>query len=129
VRRVGLAGLIALGLAAFVAVVVVVFARFDFLHYWVALVLLGVGWNFLFVGGTPLLAQNYRRAEALPMQALNDVTLFGLQALAALGAGWLLTAFGWSTLLLSTLPLLALALLALLNWRLRPTALRLADST
>ncbi len=129
VRRVGLAGLIALGLAAFAAVTVVVFARFDFLHYWVALVLLGVGWNFLFVGGTTLLAQNYRRAEAFRMQALNDVTLFGLQALAALGAGWLLTAFGWSTLLLSTLPLLALALLALLNWRLRPTPLRLADST
>lgn len=129
VRRAGLAGLIALGLAAFAAVTVVVFARFDFLHYWVALVLLGVGWNFLFVGGTTLLAQNYRRAEAFRMQALNDVTLFGLQALAALGAGWLLTAFGWSTLLLSTLPLLALALLALLNWRLRPTPLRLADST
>ncbi len=129
VRRVGLAGLIALGLAAFAAVTVVVFARFDFLHYWVALVLLGVGWNFLFVGGTTLLAQNYRRAEAFRMQALNDVTLFGLQALAALGAGWLLTTFGWRTLLLCTLPLLALALLALCNWRLRPTAARLADST
>ncbi|MGB5147597.1 MAG: MFS transporter [Porticoccaceae bacterium] len=129
VRRVGLAGLIALGLAAFVAVIIVVFARFDFFHYWVALVLLGVGWNFLFVGGTTLLSEHYRRAEAFRMQALNDLTLFSLQAFAALGAGWLLTTFGWRTLLLSALPLLALALLALLNWRLRPAPPRLADIT
>lgn len=129
VRRVGIAGLIALGLAAFVAVIIVVFARFDFLHYWVALVLLGVGWNFLFVGGTTLLSQHYRRAEAFRMQALNDLTLFSLQAFAALGAGWLLTTFGWRTLLLSALPILALALLALLNWRLRPTPSQLTDVT
>ena len=63
------------------------------------------------------------------MQALNDLTLFSLQAFAALGAGWLLTTFGWRTLLLSALPILALALLALLNWRLRPAPPRLADVT
>lgn len=118
-RRTGIAGLLALGLAAMAGVLVVVFARFDFLHYWTGLVLLGLGWNFLFIGGTTLLAASYRPEEAFRVQAVNDVTLFGLQALAALGAGWLLAAAGWQALLLTAIPPLALAALAVVSWRLR----------
>lgn len=120
VRRIAVSGLIALGLTAMAAVLVTAFAHFAFANYWIALVLLGLGWNFLFLGGTTLLATQYRPAEAFKVQAVNDVTLFGLQALAALGAGWLLDVAGWQPLLLCAVPFLVLALFGLLNWRLRP---------
>ena len=119
VRRIAVSGLLALGLAAMAGVLVTVFAHFAFANYWGALVLLGLGWNFLFLGGTTLLAGHYRPAEAFRVQAVNDVTLFGLQALAALGAGWLLDVAGWQPLLLCAVPFLVLASLGLLNWRLR----------
>ncbi|MFZ5654703.1 MAG: MFS transporter [Pseudomonadota bacterium] len=120
VRRTGIGGLLALGLAAMAAVLATVWARFGFIHYWTGLVLLGLGWNFLFLGGTTLLAASYRPEEAFRVQAVNDVTLFGLQALAALGAGWLLAVAGWQALLLTAVPPLALAALAVLHWRRTP---------
>lgn len=127
VRRVGVSGLLALGIVAMVAVLMVVFAHFEFSHYWVGLVLLGLGWNFLFIGGTTLLATSYRPDEAFKVQAVNDVTLFGLQALAALGAGWLLAVVGWQALLLTAVPALVLAAVAVLNWRLRAEPGALGD--
>lgn len=127
VRRTGIGGLLALGLTAMAGVLAVVFARFEFAYYWSGLVLLGVGWNFLFIGGTTLLAASYRPGEAFKMQAVNDVSLFGLQALAALSAGWLLAVVGWQALLLTAVPVLALAALAVLNWRLQPAARALGD--
>lgn len=116
VRRLGVSGLIAMGVVSHLAVVMVAFSPAGVLNYWVALVLLGIGWNFLFVGGTTLLASSYRPTEAFRIQAVNDLTLFSLQAAGALGAGWLLARFGWQNLLLMAIPVLALAVLALLNW-------------
>ncbi len=83
------------------------------LHYWLALVLLGVSWNFLFVGGTALLTTCYTEAEKYKVQALNDFLVFGLQAVAALGSGVILTRLGWDWILLLSLPWLV-ALLPLL---------------
>lgn len=80
------------------------------LHFLSALVLLGVGWNFAFVGGTALLTQSYRPSEQTRVQALNEGIVFSLVALASLGAGWLYDRFGWATLNLAVLPLLLLAL-------------------
>ena len=81
------------------------------LHFLSALVLLGVGWNFAFVGGTALLTQSYRPSEQTKVQALNEGVVFSLVALASLGAGWLYEHFGWATLNLAVLPLLVLALI------------------
>lgn len=116
VRRLGIAGLIATGVLAHLLVVAVAFSPASVVNYWIALVLLGIGWNFLFVGGTTLLATSYQPAEAFRVQAVNDLTLFSLQAVGALAAGWLLARFGWQNLLSMALPALALAVLALLNW-------------
>lgn len=80
------------------------------LHFLSALVLLGVGWNFAFVGGTALLTQSYRPSEQTKVQALNEGIVFSLVALGSLGAGWLYDRFGWATLNLAVLPLLVLAL-------------------
>ena len=82
-------------------------------HYWWALVLLGVGWNFLYVGGTGLLMQTYRDSEKYAAQAVNELSVFGSSALASLLAGSVIHLFGWNTLLLSAAPALLLMLLGL----------------
>jgi MFS family permease len=89
------------------------------MHYWWGLVLLGVGWNLLFVAGTTLLTTTYRPGERHRAQAFNEFAIFGLQALASLLAGLAIQTLGWATLNLATLPLLALMLVAI-AWARRP---------
>jgi predicted MFS family arabinose efflux permease len=86
----------------------------EWLHFFAALVLLGVGWNFAFVGGTALLAQTYRPAEQTKVQALNESIVFGVVACASLGAGWLYDRVGWATMNLVTVPMLVVALVVAL---------------
>ncbi len=83
-------------------------------NYWWALVLLGMGWNFLFLGGTTLLSEACRPGERFKVQAINDLLVFGMQALAALGSGVILTSFGWNWIMGFSLPLLVL--LSLVLW-------------
>ena len=78
-----------------------------FAHYLVALVLLGIGWNLLFVAGTTLLTRTYSAAERFRVQGVNDFAIFGVQALVSLLAGHAIQALGWATLNLASLPLLA----------------------
>lgn len=81
-----------------------------------ALILLGVGWNFLFVGGTTLLTTTYSPAEKSRAQATNDLTVFAVGLVCSFGAGPLLDALGWeklNALLLPWLGLTALMLIAL----------------
>jgi MFS family permease len=87
------------------------------LEYWGTLVLLGVGWNFMFVGATVLLTQSYRAPERFKAQAVNDFTIFGTQALASLSAGTVLFRASWETLMLLNLPALLVMLLVLLQMR------------
>lgn len=63
--------------------------------YWTTLVLLGLGWNLLFVGGTVLLTSTYRESERFKTQASNDFTIFAVQALSSFSAGSLLHSTGW----------------------------------
>ena len=82
-----------------------------------ALFLLGVGWNFLFIGGTTLLTRSYRPAERGRAQAANDLVIYLVGLLAALGAGPLLDALGWRTMNLLLLPWLFAAAVAVLMVR------------
>ena len=116
-RRLGLTTLMALGVTAYLLVIVVVFSRYEVVNYWVALVLLGIGWNFLFLGGTTLLPQSYHDGERFRIQALNEFTVFGVQATAAVSSGWLMFRFGWTNLLLTVAPLLVILVIALLIWQ------------
>jgi MFS family permease len=79
-----------------------------------ALILLGVGWNFLYVGGTTLLTTTYTAAERGRAQATNDLSIFVVGLLSSLSAGALLDAAGWQMTNLLLLPWLAAAALALL---------------
>jgi MFS family permease len=67
----------------------------EVLQFWAALVLLGVGWNFMFVGGTTLLTETYRVEEQARVQAFNEFMVFGTTALTALASGAIFSTFGW----------------------------------
>jgi MFS family permease len=79
-----------------------------------ALILLGVGWNFLYIGGTNLLTRTYSTAEKGKAQATNDLTIFLVGLLASLSAGVLQNTIGWQSLNLALLPWLAVAALAII---------------
>ena len=82
-------------------------------HFVIALILLGVGWNFLFTAGSTLITTTYRQTERFKAQGLNDLIVFGTMAVLTLAAGVLLELVGWRGLLLCTLPFLV-AMLVLL---------------
>ena len=88
------------------------------MHYCFALVLLGIGWNFLFVAGTSQLVQTYRPSERFRAQAVNDFSVFTISAGASLMAGTVLFNFGWIMVMVSSLPALLL-FLGLLAWQRR----------
>jgi MFS family permease len=86
-------------------------------HFWAANALLGVGWNFMFIGGTTLLTRTYRPEERAKVQAFNDFTIFGTATVSAFSSGALLAAFGWTMVQLTVLPFVAVAGVAILWMR------------
>ena len=75
-------------------------------HYWVALALLGFGWNFMFVAGTTMLTQAYRPEERAKVQGLNEFLIAGSAALGSLASAGVYSGFGWDGLNLGVMPLL-----------------------
>ena len=111
VKRYGAPRIMQAGFVLLLGHVAIALSGLEFAHFLSALVLLGVGWNFAFIGGTALLTQSYRPAEQLRVQAVNEFSIFGLVALATLSAGWVYDRFGWVALNLAVVPLLVVALL------------------
>jgi MFS family permease len=105
------------GISAMLGTILLGLVSSDLLEYWVALVLLGVGWNFLFVGATVRLTGTYRPNERFKAQGFNDFSIFSVQALLSLSAGVVLFRTDWGTLNLLMLPLLALVLTAIVLTR------------
>lgn len=118
-RVLGIPAMLLGGLVAYLLCVLLALAGISFHHYLGALLLLGVGWNLLFVGGTVLLAQGYRPEERFRVQGLNDMLVFGSQALASLSAGAVLAWLQWYGLVLVTLPFLLLEAVLVGRWLLR----------
>ena len=104
IKTIALKGLLRLGSVIYIVVALIAFSGQEVMHYWWALILLGIGWNFLFLTGTSLLPQSYHACERHKVQATNDFILFGFQAFASLMAGWILFTGGWNYLVLSSLP-------------------------
>lgn len=90
------------------------------LHYGWALVMLGVGWNFMYVGGTTMLAYTYTLEERFRAQAVNEFLVFGSSAATSLLAGTMMHLFGWTTLMLIPMPILLAVGIALLLVRRNP---------
>ena len=86
-------------------------------HYWWSLLLLGAGWNFLFVGATTMLTYTYSMAERFRAQAVNEFLVFGTAAIASLLAGTVIHFFGWNRLMWIPVPVLLLVCIALVAVR------------
>ena len=115
ITRYGAPRIMQAGFVLLLGHVVLALSGVEFMHFLSALVLLGVGWNFAFIGGTALLTQAYQPGERLKVQAVNEFAVFGLAATATLSAGWLYDRFGWVTLNLAVVPLLLAALIAVIG--------------
>jgi len=83
-------------------------------QFWVALVLLGVGWNFLYIGGTTLLTTTYRPEERAKVQGANDQTIFIVMVLSSFTSGMTVTTAGWERVNLAALPLVAIVAAAII---------------
>ncbi len=101
-------GLLLTGLSAVVGL-----AGIDVPHFWATLVLLGLGWNFGFLGASALVLECHRPEEKTRVQSLNDFIVFGLMALGSFSSGGLLSAYGWDMVLWVSFVPLALAVVAL----------------
>jgi MFS family permease len=106
--RFGTVRIMIVGALALIGACIIGLQGHSYMHYWYALVLLGVGWNFLYVGGTTMLTLTYSMNERFRAQAINEFTVFGTSASASLLAGVVIHYYGWNPLV--TLPLLPLAL-------------------
>lgn len=115
IDRVGVTRLMIVGALGLLATSLVGLQGHSLLHYWWALVLLGVGWNFLYVGGTTLLTYTYSLAERYRAQGVNEFLVFGMSATASLLAGTVMYYFGWTTLMLVPIPIL-IAIVVALVW-------------
>ena len=113
IERLGTARMMAIGACAMLVTVIVGLQGHQVLHYQVALVLLGVGWNFLYIGGTTLLTRTYRSSERFKSQAVNDFSVFATSASGSLLAGTVIHYLGWTNLMLTVITPLVLMLLAL----------------
>lgn len=102
------AGLALTGLSAAVGLLGV-----DVAHFWLTLILLGLGWNFGFIGASAMVLECHRPEEKARVQSLNDFVVFGTMAVGSFLSGGLLAAYGWSTVLWLSFAPVALAVLAL----------------
>jgi MFS family permease len=112
------------GLAIIAAGGLVALSGITIWHFWAALVLLGAGWNFAFVGATALVTQCHRPNERNKVQAVNDFLVFGSMALGSFSSGALLARYGWSMVAEVVLPVVLIAgvLLVGVNLLARPKA-------
>jgi MFS family permease len=114
ITRFGAPRVVAAGFGLTAAAAAVGLMGVDATHFWLALILLGLGWNFGFVGASALVLQYHRAQEKARVQSLNDFVVFGTMVIGSFLSGSLLTSCGWSTVLwLSFVPLgVAVAALA-----------------
>jgi MFS family permease len=107
--------------------VAIAHAGIGYWHFWSALVALGIGWNFMFVGATALLTSTYRASERAHAQGINDLVVFLTMITSSAASGALVSASGWTDLNLYALPALVLATGGVLYaWRVRPAAATVA---
>jgi len=121
IRWLGELKVMALGVIANVGAMAIGLHGITLPHFWISLILLGLGWNALYVAGTSLLTKCYRPSEAPKMQALNDCMIFTAVAVCSLVAGMVEYVAGWSWVLIWTgLPVALIAAALLWGWGKRP---------
>jgi MFS family permease len=106
--KLGYKGMMWAGVAAYLVCLSFGLVNTQLIHFWLTMVILGVGWNFLFLSGTNLLRFGYRDTERYKVQSFNDFLVFSIQGIASLSSGWFLYHWGWRGVLLASFPLVLL---------------------
>jgi MFS family permease len=126
IRRVGVLPVMLAGaLLNFVAIGIAL-SGIAVAHFWWALVILGVGWNFLYLGGTTLLTETYRPEERARAQGTNEQAIFIMMAISSVSSGLTVTTAGWERVNLFALPLVAIVAVAIVWFGLRERARKAA---
>jgi MFS family permease len=120
IERLGVVRMMFAGTLGLLATSIIGLQGHTVMHYWWALVLLGIGWNFLYVGATTMLTYTYKGNERFRAQGLNEFLVFGSSATASLLAGTVMHYFGWFRVMLIPIPILALVCIALVIVRKDP---------
>jgi MFS family permease len=118
IARFGAQRIVAAGLLLQAAAATIGLSGITAMHFWATLVVLGLGWNFAFVGASALVLETHRPQERNKVQAFNDFLVFGMMALGSFASGQLLANYGWSAVNLVVFPpvLLGLAVLMLASF-------------
>ncbi len=115
IARFGIERVVTLGFVLLLGSAAVAIAGITLWHFWIALILLGIGWNFGFIGATAMVTQCYRPNERNRVQAFNDFLVFGSMAIGSFASGKLLVLFGWGAVNEVVFPVV-LAAAAMLLW-------------
>lgn len=111
ISRFGTEKVVAAGLLILMSCAIVAHMGVELWNFWLALVLLGIGWNFGFIGATAIVASSYRPHEADKVQGFHDIVLFGTVALSSFSSGKVFAAFGWSVMNLVIWPVTIVCLI------------------
>ncbi len=120
IARFGAEKIVAAGLVVLMACAVVAHMGIELWNFWAALILLGLGWNFGFIGATAIITSSYRPHEADKVQGFHDIVLFGTVALSSFSSGKVFTAWGWSVMNLVIWPVAGLCLVLVASLLLNP---------
>jgi MFS family permease len=126
IARFGAPRIVALGLLLEAGAAAVGLSGITATHFWAALFILGIGWNFSFVGASALVLETHRPQERNKVQAFNDFLVFGMMAVGSFSSGQVLANYGWSAVNLVVFPpvLLGLVVLTLASWTRRRASLQ-----
>lgn len=113
IKRFGAVPILFAGSALNLAAVGAALSGLSATHFWLSLVVLGVGWNFLYIGGTTLLTETYRPEERASAQGANDLAVFVMMALSSFTSGLTVTVAGWEKVNLAALPLIGVVVVAI----------------
>jgi MFS family permease len=114
IQRFGKERLVMAGMAILIGCAIVNLMGISVAHFWIALILLGLGWNFAFIGATAMVTDCHTPAERAKAQGFNDFTIFGVTTIGSLLAGYVLAKIGWNAINTGVMPLSVVAILAVL---------------
>jgi MFS family permease len=126
IKRVGALPVMFVGALLNFAAIGIALSGIAVAQFWWALFILGVGWNFLYIGGTTLLTQTYRPEERARAQGTNEQAIFIMMAISSVSSGLTVTTAGWERVNLFALPLVATVLIAIVWFALHERARKAA---
>ncbi|QAU49764.1 MFS transporter [Bradyrhizobium guangzhouense] len=113
ISRLGAPRIVAIGLLLEAGAASIGLSGITAMHFWATLIVLGVGWNFSFIGASALVLETHRPQERNKVQAFNDFLVFGMMAIGSFSSGQLLANYGWSAVNMVVFPPVAIGLIAL----------------